>query len=394
MSRKLDNWLHSFLDWTLPRSESPESLILWTGLFSMSSVVKRHVCFPRSIMGMYDIYPNLYVLLVGPAGVVRKSTTLNAAQSLIMDLYRNDIEKEVTLASTAMSVSKMIEMLASSYDDSLAIISSEFSNFVMTSQEEMFDVLTDLYDSPKRYEYGTRMHGYEVADEPCVNLLGATTPSWLATVPEYLTGGGFARRVIFVFEDTVRQRKLYYDIDWPKFEGLKSDLQHDLAHIASIKGDFKHDTKKTKDTMEMWYHENAESLERDERVEGYFQTKHVHIHKIAMLLSLAEDDELVITMDHFEMALGVLEKTEEKMTRALASVGRNPYSSHLDQIQHFIESFHGKEVSRKQVLRRFYHDLKETEVDEQLATLVAMGKIRVIKKPGQGPGSRSYRAVK
>ena len=75
MPRLLDNWLYRYLDWTLNRSEAQESMIIWSGLFTLASAVKRHVYFPKSLMGSYDIYPNLYVIFIGPSSIIQIEPT-------------------------------------------------------------------------------------------------------------------------------------------------------------------------------------------------------------------------------------------------------------------------------------------------------------------------------
>lgn len=391
--RKLENWLESYLEWTLPRSEAPASLILWSGLFAMSSVIKRNVYWSKSLMGSYSIYPNLYILFVGPPGVIRKSTTAGYAEDLIADLKANSLgEAQVNLTPEAISSSDLIRVLSESPDGSLSILSSEFGTFMATSAEKMYDMLTDLFDGKRKFDYSTRAHGPELANKPCVNLLGCTTPSWMAEQPTYVTGGGFARRVIFLFENEVRQRHLYYThLDWNKLDTIGANLREDLTKIARVKGPIRHDSPSTMHLMEQWYQTNARTqANRDGRVEGYHQTKHVHVHKLCILLSLAESDSLVVTRRHFERALEILGEAEKKMPKALASTGRNPYSSHLEQVEEFLAN-QNKAVPRRVLLSRFYHDLSATELDGIMSALVAMGKVKFIK--GEKPGEGMYRKL-
>lgn len=372
MSRKCNDWIHTFLDWTLDRSEAPASLILWSGLFALSSVVKRRVCFPKKLLGSYNIYPNLYVVFVGPPGVIRKSTTVGYTETLF-----NELPGVVHTASTAMSDSKLVETLSGSPDGSITILSSEFSNFVKTSKEAMYDLLTDLFDGKVKYDYSTRMHGVEVVKNPCVNLLGATTPAWLSgQTPEHITGGGFSSRVVFIFENKVRRRQMYYDIDWSHYELLKDLLKQDLEHIATeVKGEFKHDSKATRNYIEDWYQANADNVVADEGVSGYSNRKHIHAHKLMMLVSIAERDDLVVTKDHFTRALGILEAAEATMTKALQNVGRNPYAQYIEQMLDFLGEHNGKPVPRRKLLARFYRSLSSSEVDEVLTSLLALGEV-------------------
>ena len=373
--RVLDDWLTTFKEWTLPRSEAPETFITWAGLFTLSSVLKRKVAFPKSLLGSYEIVPNLYVVFIGPPGVVRKSTTTAYAENMLTSI------EGVTMSSTAMSKSKLIEKLTEIDDASISILSSEFSNFINVSKEEMYDLLTDLFDGKARYEYSTRLHGDEVADRPCVNLLAATIPDWIdAQAPEHITGGGFSSRVIFIYENERRQHQMYYDeiVDHAEIERLEAVLKNDLAHIArNVEGEFRHESPAVKRAMEEWYQETARKVDKgDERVTGYYNRKHVHAHKVAMLLSISRSDELILTMDDFHNAVLLLEQIEAKMPEALSNVGRNPIAKYMKEIELYVKAQGGKRINMARILARFHHNLRPDEVKEILSTLSMIGKIK------------------
>jgi hypothetical protein len=368
--RRCGNWLHSFLDWTLPRSESPESIILWTGLSTLASVVKRRVYVPRSLMGSYVLYPHLYVIAVADPGVVRKTTSIGFGEQLLHKI------PDVTTASAATSDSKLVETLANTKDGAISIISGEFGTFIGLSKEKMYELLTDLFDGKVKHDLATRMHGLEMVIQPCINLLAATTPKWLSQQPvEILTGGGFSSRVIYIFENTVRQREIYYDhLEWKVFDDLEEDLLADLEHIATLEGEFRHADRDTKEAMRGWYLANADNIVDDERVEGYFQRKPAHLHKVAMLLSISESDELVITMEHFQRALKLLEAIEKKMPKALMRNGKNPYSEEMEKVREYIMTH--RSVPKGKLVGRFYNNLTEAALNDVLSALTVIGDVK------------------
>ena len=385
MPRELDNWLFTYRDWTLPRSEAPESLIVWAGLYTLASVAKRHVYFPKSLMGSYSIYPNLYIIFVGPAGVVRKSTSAGYAEDLLKEI------SDVSLSSTSTSDSQLVGDLSDIPDGAMSIVSSEFATFINVSAEKMYDLLTDLYDGKLSYEYSTRTHGVELVSEPCLNLLAATTPTWVSNqMPAHVIGGGFTSRVIFVYENKVRQRRLYYDLDWDHFEKLRAGLVRDLIHIGQLHGKFRHDHIDTKNAMETWYVETSALGSGDEKIEGYFNRKHVHVHKVAMLLSLAERDDLIIDMTHFEAAKMILAGTETKMPRVFSAVGKNPFSADLEGVLDFIGG-RTEPVERGALMRRFYHNLPADKLGEILAALMSMEEIEIAHSVNGKPSKTTYR---
>lgn len=389
--RLLPNWLAAYNQWTLPRSEAPASMVLWAGLFTLSSALKRKVCIPKSLMGSYEIYPNLYVIFVAPPGVARKSTTAGYAEELLINLTEYLSEESINFAATSSSVSKLIDVLSRTEDGSLTVLSSEFSSFIGTSKESMYEFLTDIYDGKRKFEYATRSHNLELTEKPVVNLLAATTPSWISRQPpEHFIGGGFASRVLFIFAKMRRQFKLYFDdIDYRQVNIIGEMLANDLAYISeNCKGEFRHENKETKEMIENWYREHAKSITvSDPVLTGYLERKHVHIHKVAMLLSIAERDDLIITQAHFEAAKLLLNEVETKLPRALSSVSNNTIGRYMYEVQDFI--YEKEQVTKKQIRARFARDLRAEEIAEVLLTLETLGKVSMIPN-GINP---TYKAI-
>lgn len=377
LSKDYPSWIHAFRDWTVPRSEAPESYILFTGLFTLAAALKRKVCFPPEMMGSYEIYPNLYVILIGPPGGPKKTTTINYARDLLREV------EHITFSSTGGSTSKLVEMMSDTVDGNIVITSSEFGSFVGVSEEDMYDFLTDVFDNPRKYEYATRMHGVEEIQTPTINMLAGTTTEWVSQqMPAYALGGGFAGRCIFLYEEAPRRRRLYYDdVDYRVVEKLREGLIHDLVHISQLEGTFRHESKALKLKMESWYQQYSSRPVDDERLSSYQNRKHLHVHKLSMLLSLAESDDLVITETHFEAAKQVLEGIETKMPRVFSSVGKNPYSADLERIRDYIFSRGDTGTSFEHLLSRFYHDVDVESLHGIVNALEAMDYIRKEKNP-------------
>jgi hypothetical protein len=361
--RQLKNWLESFLEWVLPRSEAPRSMAEWSGLFTLAAMMKRKVWWDRRLMGSYDIFPNLYVVLVGDPAVVRKSTTVGQSETILTNLGIGlNGASPITFAGDVTSHSKLLDALAASSDASLAIVSSEFSSLLQTT--------------PK-FSWQTWAHGDKVIEKPVVNLIAATTPAWISKQPpEYFVGGGFASRILFLFEEQARIRELYYDhVNYEKMKELEQKLTEDLAHIGTLEGTFSHDTNKTKEAMRQWYIK-GEQASTDTRMKGYYGRKHLHAHKIAGLLSLCERDDLKITMKHFKASVKMLDYIEQKMPRAFSTLGANPFAVMMDDILGYVEQ-KGK-CSMQQLAARFYtHGYTLEQLKSAAAFLRAAGKLKI-----------------
>lgn len=378
MPRLLDNWLFSFRDWTLPRSEAQESLIIWSGLFTLASVARRHVAFPMKMLGSYAVYSNLYVIFVGPTSVVRKSTTVNYGETLLHQI------EGVNIAPSGTSASMLIGKMAETTDGAMTIVSSELGSFIQTSKEDMYDILSDLYDGKIKHDYETRAHGPEYIAEPCLNLFAATTGSWLQQQPTYVIEGGFSARTIYVHETTLRKPQLYYDLQWKEYERLEEKLIHDLLHISQLRGEFRHDCIETHDNMEDWYQTMVKEGTQEKQT-GFRARKHVHLHKLVMLLSLAERDDLVITQIHFETAKVLLDYIEERLPGVFSALGRNPFGGDMEDIRNYLRVREAP-TEFSQIQKRFWQDVPGADkLRELLGEMVTLGWLKRVanEKPSK-----------
>lgn len=372
MTRKCANWLQTFKDWTLSRSEAPETYIFWTGLFALASVIKRHVSISKSKLGSWDVYPNLYIVFVAPPGRARKTTTLNYSDDLL------EAVPNINIAAQSMTQQVLMKRISDTGDCSMSLRIGELGTFINPSGDVMIDFLTSLYDGRKSFGSDTLSRGLEFATNPCVNLLAATTPLWIANnLSETMVGGGFTSRVIHIFEDNVRRRQLFYEeLDYTYLDKLRTDLIVDLTHIATnVNGEFAIN-EDAKPFIEHWYRENAEkNVHDDYRMQGYYERKPGHVFKLAILLHLAYSDEREITLDDFNSALKVVEQVEKNMPLVFQSVGKNPYTVEMDSILDFVAT--KKKVSRRDLLARFYHAAPPDTLASLINGLIVMERIKI-----------------
>jgi hypothetical protein len=367
--RKCDDWLKDFTRWCLPRSEAKESYILWTGLFTLAAALRRHVKVPKSIFGSWEASPNLYILFVAPPGKARKSTTANYAEDLLDELG-------ITRAPTIVTQAALLNQLVNSSDSSIYIMSAEFGSFIKKSGVEMFEFLTDIFDGRNTIDASTIMRGPEFAERPCVNLLGATTPKWIAeNMPESVIGGGFASRVIFIYEESVRRRQLYYrELDHEALNEIRNRLVEDLKHIAGdIQGDLDID-EKGEAFMQDWYDKNADK-ETNPKLSGYYERKPAHIHKVATLLHFARSDSMVLEERDLVQAKYLLELTEPKLHKIFDPIGKNVYAPDVTVILKHIQENPG--ITAKELKREFFAVATPGVLDELIVGLLQAGFVEI-----------------
>lgn len=367
--RKCENWLQTFGKWMLPISEAPSSFIMWTGLFVLASVLRRKIHVPKELLGRWSADPNLYIFFVGDAGRVRKTTTMGGAQELL------DAISDLTASPEIITKEDILKKLVESNDASMYIFSPEFSEFITKSGPSMFSFLTNIYDGKKNISSSTISRGLEYAEKPCVNLLAATTPVWIAeNMSEAIIGGGFASRVVFIYEDEVRQRKMFYrnvlQEMGSELDKMKADLVADLQQINDLSG--KVDiTKEAEDFFEEWYQLHAKDGRELPKLSGYFERRPAHIIKVAMLCHVAYSSDLMLNKIDFEMAIDIVLGTEKRLTKVFENIGKNPYVVDIYRILDYVKQ-KGR-VSREEAKRNFIHAAPPQMLNELIDGLVSSG---------------------
>lgn len=369
--RRAGNWLLAYREYT-KESESPESYHLFCGLSALSAVVRRNVWLD---MGIYLLYPNVYAALVGPPGRCGKSTAMDMSKRLLNQVAG------ITVASDSLTREEFIRELVRAHHENqsaLAVYSGELADLIDPSGIKMVSLLTSLYNCPPSWRYSTKGAGKDEVINPYVTLLAATTPAYISdTFSESVIEHGFTSRVVFIYEERERFQNPYPAE--PPQELVKA-LAEDLIHISQLKGEF-HWNDSARAEYERFYRDLYEHPPGDHRVEGYHWRKKIHVLKIAMLCSMAEKDERVITEKDIKAAVDILSIVEPKMSRTFKSVGKYDRASDLERIQHQILS-HGKGgVRLEKLLRDNFHVGSLSQLEEMVSFLLTAG---VARKVGSG----------
>lgn len=383
--RRLGNWLKSYAEYTA-ESESPESFHLWTGLSVIASALRRNIWLNQ---GIYILYPNMFVILTGPPGKVAKSTSIRLGRRLLYGV------EGINFGPDSVTREELIRQMAQAggknQDSALTIHSTELSSLIEPSGVKMIQFLTDIYDcewKPKGWQYATKGSGKDAIHNPVLNLLAGTTPSWIAEgLPTAATEHGFTSRVIFVYEESPR-----FLNPFPKEpdQDLVADLINDLDHISRIEGEFEWG-KGSKNLYSEAYKKIAETIPHDYRIEGFHNRKKIHVLKMAMILSLARDDDLVLTPDDLGQAMDILDMIEGMMPKTFSALGKYEHASDLERIEARILSNGG--MTSKQIHDEFYAVGDVKQLAGILMMLQSMGRIRRVKKEKDGDSTVYYLPV-
>lgn len=359
MARVLGNWLTSFLAYS-SFGEAPKHMYFWAGVSAVAGALRRRVWVDQAY---FRWYPNFYICLVAPPGIVSKSTTAGVAMNLLRQVpgikFGPDVVTWPALVEAFSEATEGFDYAGAIHPMSaMTLESSEFGNLLDPQDKQMVDLLVSLWDGKQgTFQKSTKHSGSDTVENPWINLIACTTPSWIAgNFPEYMIGGGFTSRTIFVYADAKAKFVAYPGLAVPAtLRKLEADLVNDLTHIAqNLVGEYVLDAGAIA-WGEAWYkrHYSERSANLDpERFGGYVARKQTHIHKLAMVLAAASSDSMVITADHLDVAYTMITDLEPDMQFVFSKIGRTDTSLYAERIINFVEA--RTEVEYQEVYR-FVH---------------------------------------
>lgn len=326
--------------------------------------------------GTIDVYPNLYIVLVGPPGRCRKGTAMSVGEGFLRELG-------IKLSSSSITREALIHQLKTSSDthidangkmylhSSLTIFSKELTVFLGYNNQQLMADLTDWFDCADAWEYRTKNMGTDDITGVWVNLIGATTPDLLnSTLPKDAIGGGLTSRMIFVYEQDKDHTEVAPFLS-VKEHKLAEDLLIDLEKISMLQGDF----TVTPDFIERfssWYAvtDSAPPPFDDYRFAPYFERKPTHLWKLSMIMNAARTSSMCLDAVDFDSALDLLERTEVKMPYTFSGYGKNKNADTLTRIMTIIGN--RKKISLAELQKITYLDADEWTLRKIIDTLTNM----------------------
>lgn len=392
MARELSNWLDSYLAYT-ENSESPISYHTWCGLSVIAGALQRRVYLNWGLGR--TIYPNLYVVLVGPSGRTRKGVAIGIAKDILKAVPGISVTPESSSGRQAMILA-MKRALCNFQDptdgkikfhSAVTAFSEELSVFLGQGDIAYLSNLTDWYDSKDDWEYETVGRGKDTLQGLCLNLMGGTAPDWIQSmIPQEALGGGFTSRIIFIVEEIKRKTVPKY-IPTREEQEMKEVLIRDLERISMLSGEATF-TPEAEQLYINWYIKQDTDLTNgnpaisDPRFAGYCERRATHIQKLMLLTCASRGDDLKITVDDFNRALKLLVSAESMMHKTFGGLGKSRTSEPTDQVISYIKKV--GTTTRKLLLQKFYRDVDANTLAAVESTMMQMGTVKIKLLPDQG----------
>jgi hypothetical protein len=381
--RILPNWLKAYMEYS-QHSEAPDKFHFWTGVSTIAGALRRRVWIDQ---GYFQWTPNFYIIFVAPPGIVSKSTTLGIGMKLLKDLPGIKFGPDaVTWQALTQSLAESTEAVLMPDEmwhnmSCVTIASSEFGTFLNPNDREMVDVLVSLWDGQLGvWEKRTKTQGSDRIENPWINIAACTTPAWIAgNFPDYLIGGGFTSRCVWVYAERKRKLVAYpSDVLPPEFRQMEEILKRDLEAISMMAGEYRLTPEATAFGIK-WYEEHYTSAKNKEldndRFAGYLARKQTHIHKLAMVLAASESSRLFIDASHLSAATEIVTALETDMPRVFSNIGLQGATKHAHDILGIIKAY--GQIEKSRLLRTVLQHMSGQEFAEAIQSLVAAHLVRV-----------------
>lgn len=296
----MDNdWLEQYLALTegLP---TPRIFRIWAGVSALASVVERKVWLPTSLQ---QLYPNLFVLLVGRPGV-GKSQAIKPNRNLFYKAKSGTI-----LSPTDMTKASFLDVMAASKKrimwngqtmeyNPLHVLLTEFGTLVHAHDIELMSTLNDAFDHEP---IGSQRRGYNEGKvlairHPCLNLLAGTQPHYLGELlPETAWHMGFTARMIMVYSTEETKIDLFAVEDRSELEAV---VVEGLVKRSKLLGPFSLG-EGAKALFRLWYASDIPPVPEHSRLASYRPRRTIFAMKLAMVSAISRG-ELAITAEDAE----------------------------------------------------------------------------------------------
>lgn len=378
--RKLNrNWILSYSEAIDKFSESPSQYNVWAAISVISAVLKRHVWIDRA---SFKIYPNQYIVFVGPPGV-GKGAAMHPAHAFIkrhnppLANYFNDrvtapkILEKLATGFPSLSFNQAGNLINAN-EASAVIQAAELSTF-LGSSDWMLSFLCDTWDRGE-FDYDTKGKGTSLVKDMCVSLIGGCVPDFIRELNKdsgRAISGGFTARTLFIFAGE-KSKSIVWPMGWEASvtsTQLRDDLHLDLETISHLRGVFKW-TMSAKVIFERAYRAINHNDDDSDVVRHFKSRQWVHYLKVAMCFSAAQDDSLVINDYAMSTAIALVDGVLKTLDVTFRGVGESSLAEATARIQLYIER--KGLVSRSTLIKDNWRHLTTDDLDRVMYTLLAI----------------------
>lgn len=396
--RQCKSWIKDFLDFT-KGTAAPEIFRKWAAASTVASALERKVWVRFNGL---DLHPHLFILLVGGPGV-GKTDALRRVLSFARKL------KDVHVAPTSVSRASLTDALLEASRtiirpgqnqtvvtfNSLLVCAAEFGTFLTAYEGEFMSTLNHLwdgiyYDEKKRH---MKKDNKLVIENPQLNLIAGTTPSWLITnLPPQAWSEGFSSRLVMVHSSKTPLNDPFVE----RVENIEIErrLTADLFDIHNMFGVMKFD-RAAQAALREWYLEGQTPVPTHPKLEHYLTRRATHLVKLCMVMSAQRASDYIILEQDFRNALEMLLEAEASIPMIFREMSTGGDSSIMDEVYQEVERIFSKNsggVPEARIIEFISRRIRANDVKRIFEVMYTSNMLRIVNASGMG-GRPTYAPV-
>lgn len=319
---------------------SPERYRRWVGLCLVAAALDRKVW--TALRRGIPLFPNLFVLLVGPPATGKTQAILPARALLdrfpAIELCPDSITHEDFIRKLGERAT--LSALEGTSRATMAVFLSEWGTFLRKPDNDTLSMLAAVYDSD-RYSASTISRGLDNATNLYVNILAGTTPAWFAEgFPANAYEQGLPTRMHFIWSES-HETPPEFDFRETTENVLNVELGAlvpAFKRIVAAKGFCAWEPDAAK-AFNAWRASGFEPVPLDPLLRGYTARRPLHAAKISVIVAVARHPErLAVALADWNRAKEIVLEAEPDMSVALAAAGGNIYQMQQRAAASFVEA--------------------------------------------------------
>ena len=391
-----EDFISRYMAYTLD-TEPPAIYHRWAIITALAAFLERSYYIQH---GHFNIYPNLYVMLVGGAGT-RKNTAINIAKDILKKAgYKTIAPSKTTKEKFYIDLAEQHSASGSLVDDILDqnlfgvsgssneitpiyVAAGEFNTFFGNNILDFLSDLGELWDYEGIFESKIKNGKSIQIPNPTITMIGGNTPATLAnTFPPQVIGQGFFSRLLMIWGYRTRERITFPDDPSPTDVNWLVNFLKGLKTNVSIRVEYTGDARKLLDAI----YKSSGTL-ADPRFESYYNRRFTQLLKLCIIcmcsLGKKSVDGLVV-----RYANTILVHAETFMPKALGEFGLAKNSDVTHKVLGVIYDAPGP-VTLKDIWKVVHQDFEKIQqLGDVLMNLKEADKIQSIPNIGFLPKLR------
>jgi hypothetical protein len=418
ISAEKRNWIPDYADQVVPEGKGfitdfvyhtrgymiPTLACIWSALWLMSTAIKREAWIQWMPTALF---PNLFTVIVGPAGRAKKTTAVTQIGLPILRKFREYLRdrnlynmKHIAVVKDMNSPEFVIDSMLPERKpgeefylvdkdgqnlidaagkaiiyrktSEIAIITSELSTFLSSRSysESMSSLMLDLYDCHSDWDWGTLGRGKKTLRRMYTTFVAGTTVDGLRnSIPRAAKGDGFLSRTILVYvPDSKREYPMpRIAVGSPSMDEMSKRLAWVAEHTI---GEFRL-SDEARLEYERWYSWFYNKMKDNPTIEGAISRMDVHLLKTAFLIRASRYDAMGNQIELADLldAIRLIDATYASLPLLLSQLDEDEVIQSVSKVEILIRRH--DEITRQRLL--IYSRLRTDTLHLVLGELGARG---------------------